>query len=257
MPVAINLDTGVLIVAGLYILYIVIAGPRDYRRLASVTDTRKRQAFYRNTLIEGVVAGVGGGLAILMLKGRLEALSALPPEFAPAHKIMQEPVIGVAFWGLIAAGVALWMAPRLFRVLKPSRTEKSAKSARATFRAVPFFPRNAPERVWVTFLSLNAGVNEELLFRLALPLTVYSASGSLLLALLAPTVAFGLGHIYQGVAGVLNSTILGALLLGVYLASGSLWLAMAVHALLDLISVVVLSWALERRMRHFPEYSVA
>lgn len=252
MSFAINLDTGILILAGLYVLYAMIMGPIDYRRLKSSTETRQRKAYYRSTLIEGVITGILGGVAILILKNRLGAISELPPEFMPAQNFMQRPIVGVAFWSVIAAGVVLFIAPRLFWVLKPSRTEKSARSARATFEAVPFFPRNESERNWVMILSLNAGVNEELLFRLALPLTLYSASGNLPLALLAPTVAFGVAHLYQGVAGVLNSMLIGALLLGAYLASGSIWLAMGAHALLDLISVVILPWALERRARHFP-----
>ncbi|HXI87029.1 MAG TPA: CPBP family intramembrane glutamic endopeptidase, partial [Parvularculaceae bacterium] len=247
MPFTINLDAGILIAAGLFVLYSLIAGPRDNRRLGSVADTAARQAFYRNVLIQGFVVGIVGGLAILALKGRLGALSQLPPEFMPAHQFLQGPIAGAAFWVLVAGAVSLWIAPRLFRVLKPSKTEKSAKSARATFKAVPFFPRNGAERNWVVIISLVAGVNEELLFRLALPLTVYSASGNLVLALIAPTAAFGLGHLYQGAAGVLASMFVGALLLGVYLASGSIWLAMAAHALLDLVTIVVLSWALDRR----------
>jgi membrane protease YdiL (CAAX protease family) len=43
-----------------------------------------------------------------------------------------------------------------------------------------------------------------------------------------------IAHIYQGVGGVLVTTLMGAVLGLVFLATGSLIFAMAVHALMDL-----------------------
>ena len=253
MNAGISLDVGILIVAALYILYAAVYGPKDYQRLKSYTDTGKRQGYYRKTLIEGIVAGLIGGLVILLLKGRLDALTVFPPEFVPAQDFLRGPVGGTIYWLLFAAIFGLWVIPRLIRVMKLPEDEKSAKRARATFQAIPFFPRNRPERTWAIFISLNAGINEELLFRLALPVVVFSATGNLLVALFVPLVAFGLGHVFQGMAGVINSMFMGAMLLGLYLATGSIWVAMAMHAFVDLLSIVFLPWVLDKRERLFPE----
>jgi membrane protease YdiL (CAAX protease family) len=55
----------------------------------------------------------------------------------------------------------------------------------------------------------------------------------------ASAVIFGLAHVYQGIGGVLVTTLMGALLGVVYLATGSLLAAMAVHALMDLRLLLV------------------
>ena len=46
-------------------------------------------------------------------------------------------------------------------------------------------------------------------------------------------------HLYQGVAGVIMTTLLGAVLAGLYLWTGSLWITMAVHAGLDIFALVL------------------
>ena len=101
-------------------------------------------------------------------------------------------------------------------------------------------PRNRTELRFGALLSINAGVVEELLFRLALPALIYGVVGNAVAAILGSLVLFGALHVYQGVAGVIGSTIVGALLMFVYLASGSILVAMAVHTLIDLRSLVLI-----------------
>jgi membrane protease YdiL (CAAX protease family) len=45
---------------------------------------------------------------------------------------------------------------------------------------------------------------------------------------------FGLAHIYQGWAGAAAAGTLGLVLAGLYLLTGSLFLPMAIHALVDM-----------------------
>jgi CAAX protease family protein len=87
------------------------------------------------------------------------------------------------------------------------------------------------------------------------PVSVYALSGNLAVALTVPLVAFGIAHLYQGVGGVITTGLVGALMLGVYLASGSLWVAMAVHALIDLRAVVLLGWMVAMKADPEPESS--
>ncbi len=88
-------------------------------------------------------------------------------------------------------------------------------------------------------LSISAGVSEEAFFRLFVPLLVALVSGSALLGFVAATLLFGAVHRYQGTRGVIATTLVGAVLGYVYLASGALWLAMLFHIVIDLNALVV------------------
>jgi membrane protease YdiL (CAAX protease family) len=52
-------------------------------------------------------------------------------------------------------------------------------------------------------------------------------------ALIVSIIMFGIGHIYQGLSGVILTSATGALMLGVYAATKSLWFVAAFHALVD------------------------
>jgi membrane protease YdiL (CAAX protease family) len=59
-------------------------------------------------------------------------------------------------------------------------------------------------------------------------------------AVLASALLFGLGHLYQGWLGILQTTALGVVLGALTLRWGSLWPAILAHASLNLMSVVEL-----------------
>jgi membrane protease YdiL (CAAX protease family) len=100
-------------------------------------------------------------------------------------------------------------------------------------------PRDSRETWMAVPLSLNAGVSEELFFRLALPLLVTAVTGSALIGLAAASIAFGLMHWYQGWRGVLITGLVGAFFCWVYVASGSLIRPVVLHVLVDLMALVV------------------
>ncbi len=244
------LDVAILAFGLAYLLYTAIVGPRDYRQFKAADTTEARQAFLRKQLLEGVLSGVGALLA-LALKGRLSALIALPAEFRAAHLALNQPMMAITFWGIFAAFVVLMVAP-LFVVGGLTDSQKDVGRARKLMTAQPLLARNSRERFWGSLVSVDAGVSEELLFRLLLPLSVFALSGSLVAALATPVMAFGLAHLYQGVGGVIATGLVGGLMLGVYLASGSLWLVVAVHALIDLRGIVLLGWVVERKANAAP-----
>jgi membrane protease YdiL (CAAX protease family) len=100
-------------------------------------------------------------------------------------------------------------------------------------------PRNGAESLWAALISLNAGISEELFFRLLLPLLLALLTGNVVAAFAVAALVFGLVHVYQGWMGVLATGFLGLVFSVLYLASGSLIAAMAAHALLDLFGLVV------------------
>ena len=108
------------------------------------------------------------------------------------------------------------------------------------------FPRNKDERFWTAALSISAGVNEELCFRLVIPFLVFIVSGSAAFAICLATIWFGLAHFYQGWFGVFVTFILGAIFMFVYLLTQNIWLAMLIHAILDLNDLAFAPWFAER-----------
>jgi membrane protease YdiL (CAAX protease family) len=60
------------------------------------------------------------------------------------------------------------------------------------------------------------------------------------------TAAFAAMHRYQGWAGMAANLVGGALLAALYMGTGSLWVAIAVHALVDLNALVLRPWVASR-----------
>ena len=90
-------------------------------------------------------------------------------------------------------------------------------------------------------LSLCAGFGEELAYRgYAIP-AVIVAGGSAPVALARTSAAFAVLHSYQGVLGVVRTGVVGVILGGVFLHTGSLWPPIVGHVLIDLVVGFVLA----------------
>jgi len=207
-----------------------------YRRIKRLSDTTSRQKTYRLWIAKAAIAFVLPAVIGLALLGRLDALVTVPPEFDALRTLLPSfqgyspaellgMIGGSALGGLIVGAV---LATRgNWRILKTIGNVGS------------LIPRNRPEIAHAAAMSIAAGISEELAFRLFLPLLVALVSGSAFVAFGAAVAAFGAMHVYQGRAGVIATTLVGALMAAVYLMTGELWLAMVLHALIDLNSLVL------------------
>jgi hypothetical protein len=92
-------------------------------------------------------------------------------------------------------------------------------------------------------LSLAAGVCEEIVFRGYL-LPYFDSLGGRAGAVLATTLLFGVGHAYQGPRGIVRTGIVGLLLAGAYVATGSLLASVLLHVVIDAASGMVAYLAL-------------
>ncbi|MGH8084054.1 MAG: CPBP family intramembrane glutamic endopeptidase [Lysobacter sp.] len=97
--------------------------------------------------------------------------------------------------------------------------------------------------VFCLMVSTSAGFCEELLFRGYL-LPLLREHLGLAAAVLASSLCFGLWHAYLGWKAVTRTTLLGLLLAGVFLATDSLWAAIALHVLIDIYSGLLAYFAL-------------
>lgn len=107
-------------------------------------------------------------------------------------------------------------------------------------------PRNRKELRYGAALSINAGIVEEVLFRLAMPALVFAFTSNAIIAVVVSVLVFGGLHAYQGIAGIVGTTIIGALFMLIYLATGNIFVVIVVHALFDLRSLVLIPMVINK-----------
>ncbi|MFB4204245.1 hypothetical protein KBTX_00615 [wastewater metagenome] len=90
-------------------------------------------------------------------------------------------------------------------------------------------------------LSLFIGLYEELLARGFLLQRARALLGGLWGPVLLSSLLFGLGHVYQGAFGVIQTALVGAILAVAVLRYASLWPAIIAHALINAVSLWVLA----------------
>jgi uncharacterized protein len=110
-------------------------------------------------------------------------------------------------------------------------------------------PRTPEERRLFAGLSLAAGWGEEITYRGYVPAALVLAGAGPWAAMGVAAVAFGFLHAYQGPVGVVRTALLGLLLGASVILTGSLFPAMAAHALVDLVLGLVLGPRLLDRSR--------
>ena len=207
-----------------------------YRRIKRLSDTASRQRTYRLWIAKAAIAFVLPAVIGLALLGRLDAIVTVPREFDALRSLLPSlagdsrvellgMIGGSALVGLVIGAV---LATRgNWRILKTIGNVGS------------LLPRNRPEIAHAAAMSIAAGISEELAFHLFLPLLVAVVTGNAFVAFGVAVAAFGAMHLYQGRAGVIATTLVGALMAAIYLMTGELWLAMLLHALIDLNSLVL------------------
>jgi membrane protease YdiL (CAAX protease family) len=96
-------------------------------------------------------------------------------------------------------------------------------------------PSTLMERILWTILALTAGVCEETAFRgyLITRLKIFGKSGGWIIPILASSLAFGSGHLYQGSGGFILITVYGAMFAVLFLKTGSLWPGIIAHSFQD------------------------
>lgn len=154
---------------------------------------------------------------------------------------------GWAFWVGVIVVVAL--AAALGHQVAVVRASAEARAqVRKQFQGVPalMVPRdNRERRTWVG-LSLTAGLCEEVLYRgfLMWYSMMWLPEAA---AVVASALVFGVAHLYLGWGvGGLRATVVGVVLGVAYRLTGTLWVPIALHAVVDVTSGLTGSAAFER-----------
>ena len=142
---------------------------------------------------------------------------------------------GAGFW----AGVLFCIAVSGY-LLYSWRTVKRANEAEKTRYAeslgelLHFLPQSKRELHNFYAVSVTAGIVEEIVYR-GFVIWYFSQYMPLWGAVVASSVAFGLGHSYQGTKGALRISVVGLALGTLYVVSGSIWLPIVAHVLGDIL----------------------
>ena len=136
------------------------------------------------------------------------------------------PLRPVAFtlWSAVAVlasgGVVI-----LFRMLRTTESDIMREITPVTGREKSVF----------VLLSVSAGICEELTFRGVLLPALATATGTMIGGVVLSSMAFGVLHAHQNIAGTVRAAVLGAVLAVPVLATGSIYPSMTAHALIDVI----------------------
>ncbi|MBD3163420.1 MAG: CPBP family intramembrane metalloprotease [Candidatus Eisenbacteria bacterium] len=223
----------VALIAVAYPLFFTVGWFRSGRSRLETGEADSRRRFYYQSMIE---LWLLTPLAIAWWLGSGRALSAVGLGLPG----------GWAFWG--GAIVVVAIASGLGYQVATVRASADARAqVRKQFRGVSalMIPRGGGERrLWVG-LSLTAGFCEEVLYRgyLLWYLMVWLPAP---IAVFVSAVLFGMAHLYLGLGiGVVRATIVGVVLGAAYLLTGTLWVPIAIHAVVDVASGFTGSYALE------------
>jgi membrane protease YdiL (CAAX protease family) len=199
-------------------LYLPIFRRQAARIRAGIPNARVH--LYQLTLAKQILI-----VALLLLLHSTGGVSAAGLGWVAPHSWVQT----------LAAGATIAAATFYFSTrIEPSAAAAAfAKVSRSPIGAM--IPNSDRERLWIGWLSIGAGVMEEMLCRgfVFYYFASYLKVTNPALTVIASAVLFGLGHIYQGWKSAAGPAAVGVVLGSLYLYTGSLVLPIIVHAIGD------------------------
>ncbi len=143
--------------------------------------------------------------------------------------------------------LAAFLLVYLLDLYHEAGSAESREETRREFTKLGFLPVTATQFLHFLFLAVAAGVGEEIVYRGFMVTYLSGLLGGtgwmVVIVLLVPAIAFGVGHIYQGWRAV-GKIIAMAVLFGFfYLRTNTLWPLMLIHTAVDIFGGL-LSWYL-------------
>jgi len=146
--------------------------------------------------------------------------------------------------GLTAAPNLIWYLAGIltvFALLAMSGAGRGDVSAAYAERIKAVVPESASDWFWFVPVAATAALCEEFLYRGYALTQIAALTGSVSVGAVVSSIAFGLGHAYQGRIGMLGTALTGLLYAGLFIYSGSLLPCMLAHFLQDIIGASLLS----------------
>lgn len=137
--------------------------------------------------------------------------------------------IGALF--VLAYGTLVFRQRRAI-LAKPERLQRLMQLNQA---AEALFPRTPGELRGFSLLALSAGICEEIVYR-GFMMAFIALWLGVIPAVILSSILFGFAHLYLGMRHVLRTAIIGLSFALIVLASASLWPAIVIHAIFDLLA---------------------
>lgn len=195
---------------------------RSYKAQAKAGQPFNRVRFYRQTaLLEWIF------LAALFAAWFTFGRPIVDLGFATAG--------GTGFWGgaallILLTGILL----NTWRIAKRTNDADKAKQVELLGEVVQYLPHTIRELHNFFGVSITAGFVEEIVYR-GFVLWYLAHVMPLWVAVAVSSVAFGLAHSYQGANGALRTGLIGLAFGIFYVVTGSIWLPIIAHVLLDVL----------------------
>ncbi len=219
-----------------FVVYGSIKGRMAFQKFLKLEDKRSRKRHLILGLLRSWLLGVSAVL-ILVFTGNTEYL------FRPisnenliglSSSLMAEPYMILLLFFLASSLIALiWLLDR--NTVHQNIFDKSEVPDAADVLAL----HKPGNRILGVNIAIAAGVNEELFFRALLPVMFLGATHNTPFAIFASILLFGLVHLYQGISGVIATTIAAAFLTIIYIATGNIFIPIIIHAFIDIIGLIV------------------
>lgn len=233
------------IIAGYLLFIIPIAELLTYRRYIKeiAASTFSKQNFYNSVFIELWLPVIAILILVLFGEITLQDIRLSPPVWNPfalniwlvvaAAIISAIPILLLLLSTYNFIGVKRSPAFRDAYIAAVQKQENKDQESKKVLFAI--LPISKYEKVQWTFLSITAGITEEILFRgfLVFCLHILFPNIPIPILCLLQAIPFALMHLYQGVQGVITTFFMG-LIFGLYvILFGSLIPGIIVHILLD------------------------
>ena len=233
----------------LFILMLFVVQPvygaleaRRTERRAALGEPLNRITFYRQTMLME-------WLALFVLFGAWHWFERPLADLGFVHPQGQGFWIGVLLIVVLAAGLLYsW-----HRCRKSADAEKE-KQVTGLGKVAMYLPQSDTELRNFYAVSVTAGIVEEIVYR-GFVIWYLSQAMPLWAAVVVSSLLFGAAHSYQGPSGALRCGLLGLALAVFYVGTGSIWLPVVAHILLDALQGGMLRELFRRNETPTPEVS--
>lgn len=154
---------------------------------------------------------------------------------------------GRGFWiGVVLLFVMIGVLVHSWRSARQANETERAEQTGYLKKIALFLPQSGEELRSFARVSITAGIVEEIVYR-GFVLWYLVQFMPLWAAVIVSSLAFGLGHSYQGANGATRAGLVGLAFAVFYVGTGSIWLPIVAHAALDLLQGAALYELLRKR----------
>jgi len=138
-------------------------------------------------------------------------------------------------WIAIGVGVFAVLAQVTYLATLSQNADKLTEIKEQMGELSNLAPQSRNEHRLFDMVSITAGVCEEILYRGLLLATLVTLVGTWPAVAISSAI-FGLGHSYQGITGIAKTSLMGVILALLTVFSGSLFIAIVLHVVVDMTS---------------------